>query len=274
MRTIAHISDIHFGKTDPAIVDAVISDIDAMSPSLVVVSGDLTQRARAWQYRAAAEFLSHLKWPKLVVPGNHDVPLYDVFHRFFEPLRNYRKHIAADLLPVYRDQEMLVIGLNTARSFSFRLGGFWKDGNISEEQLSDLRVQMQDIPESLFKIVVTHHPFIAPSNRHAGDIVHGAAKALETMEQCGVDILLAGHLHVGYSGDVRTHHEAVKRSILSIQAGTATSTRRRHQPNTYNRIIIDRDRVALEIRGWTGSGFSTMTTTHFARRDHAWEPQP
>src|SRR5205085_2537814 len=103
---------------------------------------------------------------------------------------------------------------------SFRLGGFWKDGNISDDQLVDLRLQMKGAPESLFKIVVTHHPFIPPSPQYVRDIVHGAPAALATMEQCGVDLLLAGHLHTGYSGDVRTHHEAVKRSILSIQAGT------------------------------------------------------
>ena len=91
MRTIAHISDIHFGRIDPPIVEAIVADISSMSPSLVVISGDLTQRARAGQFRDAAAFLARLPKPQLVVPGNHDIPLFDVFSRFFSPLGNYRK---------------------------------------------------------------------------------------------------------------------------------------------------------------------------------------
>jgi 3',5'-cyclic AMP phosphodiesterase CpdA len=273
MRTIAHISDIHFGKAEPAIADAVVADINSKSPSLVVASGDLTQRARAGQYQEARKFLDRFTAPRLVVPGNHDVPLYDVFHRFLGPLKNYRSLITSDLWPIYRDDEMFVIGLNTARSFTFRLGGFWKDGNISSDQLTELRQRMNGVPETVFKIVVTHHPFIPPDDHHRDDIVHNAANALSVMEECGVDLLLAGHLHMGYSGDVRTHHEAVKRSILSVQAGTATSSRRRGQPNSYNWIAIEHDRLTIDIRQWSGSRFETSATTRFIRCEGNWDHQ-
>src|SRR5437763_9141088 len=114
MRTIAHISDIHFGKIDPMVVEAVVADIRAQKPSLVIMSGDFTQRARAGQYRQAAAFMSRLPLPQLFVPGNHDIPLFDLISRFFKPLRNYKKFITTDLRPVYRDDELLVIGVNTA----------------------------------------------------------------------------------------------------------------------------------------------------------------
>src|SRR5450432_260779 len=270
MRTIAHISDIHFGKIDLRVAEVLAGDLAERHPTLLVASGDFTQRARRRQFESAADFLKRLPQPQLVVPGNHDIPLYDFFHRIFFPLQNYRKHITPELRPVYRDEEMVVVGLSTARSLTFSLNGFWKDGSISEEQLLDIQLRVCDLPSSLFKIVVTHHPFIpAPGNRMHG-IVHNATRALEVLEKCGVDLLLAGHLHTGYSGDVRTHHEAVRRSILSIQAGTATSTRRRGQANAYNWISIEHDQVILEVRMWNGSKFETATSTKFIRGDGVW----
>ena len=270
MRTIAHISDIHFGTVDDAVADALVREINDLRPSLVVASGDFTQRARAWQYRAAAEFLGKLPRPQLVVPGNHDIPLSNVLARFFWPLRNYTKYISRDLRPVFRDDEMLVVGLNTARSFTWNFSGFWKDGRISEEQLLDIRLRACEQPQPLHKIVVTHHPFIPPPKERPHGIVHGAKHALAEMEACGVDIALAGHLHMGYSGDVRTHHEAVRRSIISIQAGTATSNRRRGEPNAYNLIKLDEKRLSVQVRAWNGRQFGAATDTHFARVEGMW----
>src|SRR5687768_4249717 len=115
MRTIAHISDIHFDKIDPQVVEAAVADVHAQQPSLLVMSGDFTQRARAGQYRQAAQFMSRLPTPQIVVPGNHDIPLFDLVSRFFWPLRKYHKYITRDMRPSYQDEELLVIGVNTAR---------------------------------------------------------------------------------------------------------------------------------------------------------------
>lgn len=271
MRTIAHISDIHFGATDPAVVEAVPAELHAQSPSIVVMSGDFTQRARASQYRQARAFMSRLPTPQLVVPGNHDIPLYDVFHRFFAPLQNYRRFVTDNLRPMYDDEELLVIGVNTARPFTLSLNGFWKDGKISDEQLLDIKLRACDRPPQQFKIVVTHHPFIPPPKERLHGIVHNATNAMDQLEQCNIDMLLAGHLHMGYSGDVRTHHEAVKRSILSVQAGTATSTRRRGEPNAYNLITINPDHVTIQVRAWDGAKFTNAARTHFSRMEGIWQ---
>lgn len=273
MRTVAHISDVHFGRSDPALVDAVVADINGRRPSVVVVSGDLTQRARRWQFERAAEFLARLPKPLIVVPGNHDVPLYDLFRRFFGTLQFYQRHISIDLSPVHRDEEMLVMGLNTTRPFSPRWKGFWKDGRVSRQQMEEIRSVFGQAPASLCKIIVTHHPFIPPSLNTRGEIIHGATEALAVMEQCGVDLLLAGHLHLGYFDDVRSHHEKVRRSILSVQAGTATSTRRRGAANAYNWITIRPNDVAIEVRAWDGSRFSMLTDTRFVRTAGVWQRQ-
>lgn len=271
MQTLAHISDLHFGQVDSAAAEGLVEDLSRRSPSLLVISGDLTQRARRRQFADAAEYLKRLPQPQLIVPGNHDIPLYDLIRRFFFPLRHYLRHITHDLRPVYQDEKLLIIGINTARPFTWRWKGFWKDGRISEEQLLDIRLRACPLPPGVFKIVVTHHPFIPPPKERPHGIVGGAARALNAMEECGVDLCLAGHLHMGYSGDVRTHHEAVKRSILSVQAGTAISTRRRGEPNAYNWITINPDHIAIEVRAWTGQNFEPTLTTRYSKIDHIWQ---
>jgi 3',5'-cyclic AMP phosphodiesterase CpdA len=271
MRTIVQISDLHFDAIEPAVVAALPADIARHEPSLLVVSGDFTQRARAGQYRRAMQFLAKLPKPQLVIPGNHDIPLFNLIRRFFFPLGRYCKFVTGDLRPVFRDAELLVMGINTARPFAFSWNGFWKDGRISEEQLLDIELRAKDVEPEVFRVVVTHHPFIPPPGERIHGIVHGARRALAEMERHHIDLLLAGHLHMGYSGDVRTHHEAVKRSILSVQAGTATSTRRRGEANAYNVITINPDHVTVQVRKWDGSAFINGDRTHFSRIDGVWQ---
>lgn len=270
VRTIAHISDLHFGRVENAVAEGLAADLKTLRPDLLVASGDFTQRARRRQYAAAAAYLQRLPTPQLVIPGNHDIPLFDLPRRFFAPLARYRQYINPDLRPFYQDQELAILGINTARSFHWRWNGFWKDGRISEEQLLDVKLRLGGLPQEIFKIVVTHHPFIPPPGERKHGMVGRADHALDMMERCGVDMLLAGHLHMGYSGDVRTHYEALKRSILSIQAGTATSTRRRREPNAYNLIRINLHQVSVEVRTWTGTHFAPSTLKTYRRLEGFW----
>ena len=273
MRTIAHISDLHFDRIDPPVLEGLVRDIASRGqPTLLVCSGDFTQRARDGQYARAAAYMRRLPGPQLVVPGNHDIPLYNLFRRFFFPLTRYARHITRDLRPSHQDEELLVVGINSARPWTWHWRGFWKDGAISEEQLLDVELRAANLPPDVFKVVVTHHPFIPPPGERPHGIVHGAIRALDEMEKSGIDMLLAGHLHMGYSGDVRTHFEAAKRSVLSVQAGTATSTRRRGEPNAYNWITINnKDDVIIDVRAWDGAQFRTHTVTSFTRSDGVWK---
>lgn len=265
MRTIAHISDLHFGRVDPAIAEALRVDLADNPPSLLVVSGDLTQRARKHQFQAAADYLQALPQPQLVVPGNHDIPAYNLFSRFINPLKSYRRYISRDLRPVFQDERLLVMGINTARSFT-RMGGI-----ITDEKLLDVQLRVRDAPPELFKVVVTHHPLMPAPGEARTDLVKRHAEALRLFEQCGVDLLLSGHFHLAYSGDVRTHHTAVKRSILSVHAGTATSTRvRENEPQGYNWITIQKDRIHIEARGWDGRRFVPIASTGYTRIDGEW----
>lgn len=269
MKTIVHLSDLHFGAELTQLAAALREDILARPPSLVVISGDLTQRARGSQFLAAQAYLKTLPGPQLAIPGNHDIPLYDVLRRFAAPLARYRRYIATDVDPTFVDDELFVAGINTARSLT------WKSGRISERQIATLKTRLERT-RARFKVVVTHHPFIPPpldsSSDARIDLVGRATQALSILDAGRVDVLLAGHLHHGYSGDVRTHYPAAKRAIVCAQAGTAISHRVRGiEPNGYNRIVLDADTIQIEVRTWKESAFVTLRTVGYRRIDDGWQ---
>jgi len=275
MPIIAHISDLHFGSVNAPIAEALGAELRDVAPDLLVVSGDLTQRGRRRQYAAAAEYLAGLPRPQIVVPGNHDIPLFDVVRRFYFPLDRYRRHITANLSPFYRDDAIAILGINTARSWAWSWKGFWRDGRISAEQQLDVERRFFGIPAGVFKIVVTHHPFIPPPRRRVHGIVGGAAAALEVLRRCGVDMLLAGHLHTSYSGDVRPHYETINCSILSVQAGSTISTRLRREPNAYNVIVIKGGDVTVTARSWAANRFVETSVTRYQKVGDIWQtPAP
>jgi 3',5'-cyclic AMP phosphodiesterase CpdA len=265
MRTIAHISDLHFGKEDPPVAEALLAELQSRGPRLVAVSGDLTQRARAREFRAARAFLDRLPGAVLVVPGNHDVPLWDVVSRFARPLRNYRRHLTPELAPFLHQEDLAVMGVNTARSWTF------KNGRISWEQIEQIRARFAPLPERVFKVLVTHHPFVPSPGDPDPAVVGRGFHALQAAEAAGVDLLLAGHLHLGFSGDVRAHHLSIRRSMLVAQAGTAISLRTRGEPNTYNWITFDPPHLHIEVRGWEAGAFSTLSVTRWLKRGPEWE---
>src|SRR5256714_12571001 len=194
MRTLVHLSDLHFGRVDPAIIEPLIATINDLKPHLIAVSGDLTQRARNEEFKQAREFLDRLPAPQVVVPGNHDVPLHNVFARFATPFDKYRRWIGDDLEPVYEDDEMVVMGINTARRLTI------KDGRINRRQITEMRERLCGYDDAMMKIIVTHHPFDLPAGADAGDLAGRARAAFEKPAACGPGLFLAGHLHPGHPG--------------------------------------------------------------------------
>lgn len=266
MRTLVHLSDLHFGRTDPALIEPLLASIAAIAPDLVVVSGDLTQRARADQFAEARAFLDRITQPRIVVPGNHDVPLYRVWERFLSPLGKYRKYIGDDLEPTFVDQEIAVVGINTARALTF------KNGRINEEQMRSIHRRLDPLAETLTKIVVTHHPFDLPDQPEGDELVGRAKQAMEVFATCGVDLLLAGHFHTTQAGDTSGRYRLAGYSALVVQAGTATSTRSRGETNSFNVLRVSRDGVVVEPRQWqlaTGR-FASGRAERFRREGERW----
>lgn len=272
MARIAHLSDVHFGAHDPRVVAALEAWLAANPPDLVIVSGDFTQRARVRQYEEAAAFMDRLEaqgLATLAVPGNHDVPLYDVIRRFVRPLARYRRYIDADLCPWFESDRLAVLGINTARSLTI------KDGRINHEQMAIIRERFRDVPDEKTRILVTHHPLFAmPIGEEGGltKVVGRQEDALAAVAEAGVHILLAGHFH-------RTFAESARRMVenagaaLVIQAGTATSTRlRADEAQSFNLIHAHaNDRVELQVVAWNGTDFHGEDRACYRYDQDHWE---
>jgi predicted MPP superfamily phosphohydrolase len=235
VRTVAHVSDLHFGRLNPVALAPLRRRLEELSPDLVVVSGDLTQRARKRQFRAARAYLDTLPRPQLVVPGNHDVPFYNVLARFLAPLGGYRRNIAREEEPSYIDEEIAVLGVNTSRSL------VWKGGKISAAQLARVANTLAGLSKQV-RVVVTHHPCAA-------------------LKACPVDIVVSGHFHAS---------RAEADGVVQVHAGTATSSRTRAEPNSFNLLRIAPERVEVEHYEMRRSEFVRAQARAFVRNGNAW----
>ncbi len=267
MRTIVHLSDLHFGRVDGALVAPLISVITAARPDLLVVSGDFTQRARTEQFLEAKAFLEQLPFSQLVVPGNHDISLHNLFERFMRPLDKYRRYISDDLAPFFEDTEIAVAGVNTARSLTT------KYGRINTGQIARLVDNFKRCGPRVTKVVVTHHPFdLPPDYADPRQLVGRSAAAMQAMAGCGVDLLLSGHLHITHTTLTAARYKIAGHSALVVQAGTAISTRGRGEANSFNILRIQYDQIEVERILWkpeTG-GFISGGSAKFRRAPEGW----
>src|ERR1700682_4056399 len=195
MRTIAHLSDPHFGRVEPATVQALIATVTEAKPDIVVVSGDLTQRAKEREFQEAHQFLEALPSPQIVVPGNHDVPLYNVLARALRPLRNYQRYISKDLEPFYSDDEIAIVGINTARSLTF------KNGRVNRQQVARSCARLEACGENRTRVIVSHHPFDLPETRELHGLVGSERMAMVGFSGCSADRTLSGHINVSHTSE-------------------------------------------------------------------------
>lgn len=265
MRVLVHLSDIHFGRVDLATIGPLTEAILQLSPHLVAVSGDLTQRARRREFAAAKAFLDTLDCAQLVVPGNHDVPLYNVFTRFATPLARYRHAITENLAPVYRDHEMIVVGVNTARSWT------WGEGRINVRQVDELVAHLSGLPSDLMRIVVTHHPFDLPAGVREQRLLGRAEMAMKKLSAAGADLFLAGHLHISHIGHAAERYDLGDHSALVVQAGTL-STRSRGEEPSFNVLRIERPRISVERFVWNPAArrFAVSGATEYQHGARGW----
>ena len=231
-------------------------------------------RARSREFRAARAFLDRLRAPVLAVPGNHDITSYWLHERFLDPLGRWRRFVAEEPEPVWADEEVAVVGVNTAS----RAGAFldWSQGRVGEGRLRRAVEKLRALPEHLFRVVVAHHPFLPPESAPDTRLVGRAEAALAAFAAQGVRMILSGHLHLGYmrGRGAAAGAEAAGGAagpgggdLLVVQAATATSTRLRGEPNalpkepwrhSYNLIRIEGGRATVEVRAWDGSGWASV----------------
>ena len=267
MTRFAHVSDLHFGRHDPAVADALATDLRAQRPDVVVVSGDLTQRAREAEFRAARAWLDALGLAWIAVPGNHDLPLFDLVRRFLAPLARWRRHIGPDDDVLHTTGDVAILGLNTARRTR------WKEGRISHAQIRNARTRFLALPEGTLRVLVTHHPFLpAPSDREWTPMTRGE-EALSAVHD-RLDLMLSGHQHRAYSADVQRHYEKVSRGLLVAHAGTSISTRMRGEPNTWNLFEHRAPALVLEVRTFAAGAFAPSGRRTFVHAEGGWRTAP
>lgn len=269
MRTLVHLSDLHFGRFDQALVDPLLHAIDEIAPDLVAISGDFTQRARRSQFAEARAFLDEIETTTLVVPGNHDIPLFDVAERFSAPLRRYREYISSHLEPEYEDDEMIVIGINTARSPA------WGEGRINQQQVDRVVNRLSRVPKSLIRVIVTHHPFDLPPEIEEKRLPGCSQMAMARLADANADLFLSGHLHISHVSHAAERYKLDGHSALIVQAGTISRRSRGEQPS-FNVLRVERPKITLERFAWdqaTGA-FTGSAVGHYRHGAKGWVESP
>lgn len=232
MSVLLQISDPHFGTEQAPVVQALRDLSRDLSPDVLVVSGDVTQRARRSQFGAARQFIDALRIPLvLTLPGNHDIPLFNVAARVLWPYRGYRRNFGQDLEPELDLPDLLVLGVNTTRP--------WRhvDGEISPRQIERVSSRLRAASPRQLRVVVTHQPMRVLRAEDAHDLVHGHETAARAWSEAGADLVLGGHIHLPYVAALTFPGQPVSRRTWCVQAGTAVSSRVRHEaPNSVNLV--------------------------------------
>ncbi|MGB3212498.1 MAG: metallophosphoesterase [Desulforhopalus sp.] len=261
MTTLAHISDLHFGREDPRLIDGMMHSLEKIQPQLVVISGDLTQRARQREFKAARAFLDSLPWPHLVIAGNHDIPAYNFAERFFTPWKKWRRYLGYPLEPIVSGSGYIAIGINTARRSGTLID--WSRGRVSPEQISVMAGHLDKCEDEKLRVIVAHHPFWLPEDYRHRHTIGGRDMALSAMRKTGVDIILSGHVHFAYT--------RLLDGLIISHAGTAVSNRLNvNNRNSFKIVRGNRRKLAIETWEWGNTSFSIAKERFFNRTRGEW----
>ena len=274
MLTILHVSDVHIGPHYvPEVGEALLRAASELEVNLVVASGDFTQRAKPEQYAAARAFLDRLPAvPRVVTPGNHDVPLYRVFERAFDPYRYYRQYISRELDYVLRLDNAVVVSLNSTSPLRAVV-----NGRIDPWQVEFAARAFAEAPPGLPRILVAHHHFAPAPDYEGGQVMPGAKRAMARFHDLKIDLIMGGHLHRAYIGNSLDVYpgEQRRRGIIIVQSGTSTSGRgraRERQKNSFNLLRVSEDRIRVTHYMFFAElgGFAPISRHIFPRPGYQW----
>ena len=232
MTLLIQISDTHFGTERAPVVDALVRMVREQVPALVVLSGDITQRARRAQFRAARAFVDRLGVPvTLAIPGNHDIALYNVATRLFMPYANHRHAFGHELEPEFESDSLLVVTVNTTRVY------LHENGAVSPAQIERVARRLARAGEAQLRIVVTHQPVCVTRLQDRHDLLRGHEQAVRRWSAAGADLILGGHIHLPFVKALHECHAGLPRRVWAVQAGTAVSARVRHEAGNSVNLI-------------------------------------
>ncbi len=230
MIRLFHVSDVHFGREDSAATEWFAETVRNEAPDALVVTGDLTMRARPAEFAAAARWLQHLDRPTTVEVGNHDLPYFDLFARFLTPYRRF--HALERMIEKPLDiPGVTIIPLKTTARFQWRLN--WSKGYVSRHALQQALALAEGTTIEGVKFVACHHPLIEAGTRMDGRTRRGA-EALSELAAAGVDAVLTGHVHDPFDVPYRVGG----RTVRLIGAGTLSERTRASRPS-FNEIRVD-----------------------------------
>lgn len=259
MSIILHASDLHFGKADPIVVEAFYKEIERQRPDLVILSGDFTQVGSREEFRMAREFIDRISAPVFTVPGNHDIPRFNSWQRFFDPMKRYRDHIAPMVDTVHEDDSCFVVGINTARPVLPHWN--WANGMVSQDQIQFAHNQFRTAPDGKVRIFVCHHPLVNVKSAPIDTVVWGSTDMVDALIDQHVDIVLTGHIH-----HASIFHDKEQRGPVMVGSATATSSRLRSQSNGYNIIRITPAAIDVELIHWDGASHIVFESLSITRQ--------
>lgn len=259
MSVVLHASDLHFGRAAPETIELFRREIVRQRPDLVILSGDFTQIGNRDEFKQAREFIASIPAPVFAVPGNHDIPRFQTWLRFTDPMRRYRDYISPLVDSVFENDHCFVVGINTARPVLPHWN--WANGMISAEQVDFVHRHFRHAPNDKVRIFVCHHPLVNVAGAPIDTVVWGSTDLLGVLESQAVDIVLTGHIH--HASILPTESE--RRGPVMIGSASATSTRLRRQSNGYNLLHIGPEAVNIELVHWDGQSHIVSETLSVAR---------
>jgi 3',5'-cyclic AMP phosphodiesterase CpdA len=259
---LLHVSDPHFGTEQPPVVLALHRLARELAPDVLVLSGDITQRARRAQFEAARRFVDDFGIAtSLVIPGNHDIPLFDAWTRAFNPYRGFRRAFGGELEPQLDTAGLRIVSVRTTRRWRH------KHGQVDAAQIERVAERMRDADPDHLRVVVVHQPMHVPRPQDEENLLRNAGAAARAWSQAGVDLVLGGHIHLPYVLPMSQRYEGLSRELWCVQAGTAVSSRVREEaPNSVNVIDHVAGADSCEVVRWD---FESATARFAAAARHA-----
>lgn len=267
---LVHISDLHFGALNPVLPEALLKSIELHEPDLVVISGDLSQKGKPAEFKAARAFLDALTAPYFVVPGNHDMPHgLDLWGRFRRTWKHFLSEMGIDLESVWKNEEAVIYGANSAKPAGWYID--WSRGNLSTKQLEQIKDVFDQVDDSLLKVLVVHHPPGAPAGGIKRHLIDKRSAMIQTLATARIDLVLSGHFHVSYALPVPLSDVPRAACVLSV-VSTATSHRLQGEPNGFHLIEGNAQNLRVEPYAWDGVSFNPGTSWHFRKKaPSVWE---